>query len=103
MLKKLLDSFIKLFSIILSDQKIYAKYRGVKMGKGCRIYITKWGAEPFLIKIGDRVTITKGVIILTHDGSSWLIRDHKGRRYLYRKVIIGNNVFIGVNSIIMPE
>ncbi|WP_317168577.1 acyltransferase [Mucilaginibacter agri] len=59
-------------------------------------------SEPFLIEIGDKVTITSGVRILTHDGSTWLMNDKKGRRFLYRSVKIGNNVFIGVNSIIMP-
>lgn len=80
----------------------YARFLGVKIGDGCRIYSFSFGSEPFLIEIGDRVTITSGVKILTHDGSTWLMRDDKGRRYLYRKVIIGNDVFIGVDSIIMP-
>lgn len=80
----------------------YARSRGVKVGDDCRIYTTKFGSEPFLIEIGNRVTITSGVILLTHDGSTWLIRDEKGRRYLYRRVRIGDDVFIGVNTIIMP-
>jgi acetyltransferase-like isoleucine patch superfamily enzyme len=55
-----------------------------------------------MISVGNKVTITSGVVVLTHDGSTWLMNDEKGRRYLYRRVEIGNNVFIGVNSIIMP-
>lgn len=81
---------------------VYAKFLGVKVGHGCRIYTFRLGSEPFLIEIGNHVTITSGVRILTHDGSTWLMRDEKGRRFLYKKVIIKNNVFIGVNSIIMP-
>ena len=42
------------------------------------------------------------MVLLTHDGSTWLFNDDKGRRFLYKKTIIKNNVFIGVNSIIMP-
>jgi len=80
----------------------YARQIGVKIGTECRIYTTHFGSEPFLIEIGNRVTITSGVKIITHDGSTWLTRDKKGRRYLFKKVIIGNEVFIGVNSIIMP-
>jgi acetyltransferase-like isoleucine patch superfamily enzyme len=80
----------------------YARYKGVVVGDNCRIYTRGFGSEPWLISIGDNVTITSGVIILTHDGSTWLIRDNKGRRYLFKRVKIGNNVFIGVNSIIMP-
>src|SRR5215831_14910005 len=80
----------------------YARKLGVKVGRDCRLYINCFGSEPFLIEIGDHVTITSGVRFVTHDGSTWLINDDKGRRYLYRKIIIGNNVFIGMNSIIMP-
>lgn len=80
----------------------YAKYKGVTVGKDCRIYTRNFGTEPWLISIGNKVTITSGVIILTHDGSTWLMNDKKGRRFLYKKVVIGSNVFIGVNSIIMP-
>lgn len=30
------------------------------------------------------------------------MNDEKGSRYLFRRVEIGNNVFIGVNSVIIP-
>lgn len=97
-IKKLL-SFIILFFF---GKIKYARFLGVKVGSDCRIYTSKFGTEPWLIEIGTKVTVTSGVIFLTHDGSTWLINDKKGRRYLYRKIIIGNNVFIGVNSIILP-
>lgn len=81
----------------------YARKVGVVIGEGCRIYITDFGSEPFLISIGDKVTITSGVKLLTHDGSTWLISNSNGRRYQrYGKICIGNNVFIGVNSIVLP-
>lgn len=80
----------------------YARRKGVKVGEACRIYINAFGSEPWLVEIGDRVTITRGCRLVTHDGSTWLMRDEKGRRQLYRKVIIGNDVFVGLNSIIMP-
>jgi acetyltransferase-like isoleucine patch superfamily enzyme len=80
----------------------YARYKGVKVGDNCRVYTTSFGSEPWMISIGNKVTVTSGVVLLTHDGSTWLMNDEKGRRYLYRRVEIGNNVFIGVNSIIMP-
>jgi acetyltransferase-like isoleucine patch superfamily enzyme len=79
-----------------------ARWQGVAVGKDCRIYTSRFGSEPFLISIGDRVTITSGVTILTHDGATWLVRDAAGRRYRYAPVAIGNDVFVGVNSIIMP-
>lgn len=39
----------------------YATYLGVKIGKDCRIYNKNWGSEPFLITIGERVTVTSSV------------------------------------------
>jgi len=100
--KSLIYQLKRLYIIKSKGGVVYARRIGVKVGQGCRLYTTRYGSEPFLIEIGDRVTITSGVILLTHDGSTWLIRDEKGRRYLYRKIVIGSDVFIGVNSIIMP-
>ena len=93
---------VMLFYIIFYDIKKYARYIGVEIGDNCRIYTTQFGSEPFLISIGNNVTITSGVRFLTHDGSTWLFKDEKGRRFNYKRIKIGNNIFIGVNSIIMP-
>ncbi len=90
------------YHIYTKSGEEYARYKGVKVGENCRIYIRNFGSEPWLISIGNKVTITSGVILLTHDGSTWLMNDEKGRRYLYRNIVIGDNVFIGVNSVIMP-
>lgn len=80
-----------------------ARSKGVTVGEGCRIYIRAFGTEPFLVTIGDRVTITSGVRLITHDGSTWLVRDADGRRYQrYAGVTVGDDVFIGVDSIVMP-
>lgn len=92
----------ELFNRVTKSGVEYARYKGVKVGEGCRIYTTSFGSEPWMITVGNKVTITSGVVLLTHDGSTWLMNDENGRRYLYRRVEIGNNVFIGVNSIIMP-
>lgn len=81
----------------------HARRKGVTVGAGCRIYVRSFGSEPFLISVGDRVTITSGVRLLTHDGSTWLVRDADGNRYQrYLPIKIGDDVFIGINSIIMP-
>lgn len=80
----------------------YARSIGVQVGQHCRILTSTFGSEPWLISIGNKVTVTSGVRFLTHDGSTWLFEDTKGRRELYRRVKVGNNVFIGINSIIMP-
>ena len=60
--------------------------------------------NPHLITIGDHVNITRGVVILTHDYSwSVLKRMPNASGGIYGAcghVTIGNNVFIGVNTII---
>lgn len=80
----------------------YARSLGVTVGERCRILTRSFSTEPYLIRIGDDVTISTNVLLLTHDGSTWLFRDAKGRRYDYRRIDIGNRVFIGANAIIMP-
>lgn len=81
----------------------HARLLGVAIGADCRIYISEWGSEPFLITIGDRVTITDGVRLLTHDGSTWLFRNADGSRYQrYAPVVIGDRVFIGCDAIVLP-
>lgn len=78
-----------------------ARFQGVKVGDKCRIFIKNFGSEPYLIEIGDNVTIAAGTRILTHDGSLCLVSDNDGRRYSYKKVQIEDNIFIGVNSVIL--
>lgn len=96
----------RLYGIFLRGFKggvFYARYCGVNVGEGCRIYTSSFGSEPFLISIGDRVTITSGVKLLTHDGSTWLVRNEGGQRYQrYAPIRIGSDVFVGVDTIIMP-
>ena len=102
MIVRIISTLYDKYYRITKGGSAYARRKGVKVGEGCRIYIAAFGSEPWLVEIGDRVTITSGCRLITHDGSTWLMRDEKGRRQLYRKVIIGNDVFIGLNSIIMP-
>lgn len=80
----------------------YARYKGVKVGQNCRFYSRKLGSEPWLIEIGDKVTIAPEVQFITHDGSTWLFSDSKGRRQLFRRISIGDNVFVGMGCILMP-
>lgn len=83
---------------------IIEKYLGVKFGK--RVRITgkiNFGSEPFLISVGDHVTLAHNVTFHTHDGGVWLFRDEFPTINIYGKIFIGNNVFVGSNVIIMPN
>lgn len=37
-----------------------------------------------------------------HDGSNWLFRDGRGRRYRYARIELGNDPFLGANATVMP-
>lgn len=82
------------------------RYSGAKIGNNCHLFRTfNIGSEPYLVEIGDNVTITAGVKLITHDGS---IKVPMGigltkNSDIFGKIIIGNNVFIGVNSIVLPN
>lgn len=73
--------------------------RGVKIGENVDILNSKIdGCHGFLIEIGNNVTIT-GSTILSHDAST---KKFIGYSKIGR-VKIGNNVFIGYGSIILPN
>lgn len=83
----------------------YARSLGVQVGDRCRllgIHKDSFGSEPYLIKIGNHVTITHGVEFITHDGGVWVFRDTDPELTIYGSINIGDNVFIGVNTILMP-
>lgn len=76
--------------------------KGLTIGDNCRIFTTKFGSEPYLIKIGNNVTIADGVRFITHDGAVGIFRDKEPNIESVAPIKIGNNVFIGINSIILP-
>lgn len=58
--------------------------------------------RPWMLEIGDHCKITRGCIILQHDYSRSVLRRLYGEVVDgCRKTVIGNNVFIGMNSIIL--
>lgn len=77
------------------------KSRGLKVG--CNFNIQKEvildDSHCWLIEIGDNVTLAPRVHVLCHDAST---KNHLGYTIIGR-VKIGNNVFVGANTIIMPS
>ena len=53
---------------------------------------------PQMVEIGDNFISAPGVIITAHDASTSL----HGDQYRIEKIIIGDNVFLGANSVILP-
>jgi len=75
--------------------------RGLKVGKNFdkTSLVTIDYGFCWLIEIGDNVTLAPRSIILAHDASTkmWLGKTKIG------KVKIGNNVFVGANSVVLPN
>ena len=53
---------------------------------------------PNMVEIGDNFISAPGSIVLAHDASVYY---HSGK-YRVEKTVIGNNVFLGANSTILP-
>jgi acetyltransferase-like isoleucine patch superfamily enzyme len=79
----------------------YARHIGVSIGTDCYIGTKFFGSEPYLIKIGNHVQITDNVRLYTH-GGNWVFRDKYPNFDCFGKIVIGNNVYIGSCSIILP-
>lgn len=100
--KKILE--IKLNSASSSRKaELYRKHLGIQIGERCRFTGNPtWATEPYLIEIGDDVTITQNVTFHTHDGGVGLFRSEYPGINVFGRIKIGNRVFIGSNVIIMP-
>jgi len=75
---------------------------GVKVGRNCRLFSSNFGSEGYLIEIGNHVTIADNVQFITHDGGIWVFREEDPQADVFGKIIIADNVFIGINTILLP-
>jgi acetyltransferase-like isoleucine patch superfamily enzyme len=103
-LKRILYKIAILKSDSYSVAKVYRKHLGIKIGDNVRFTGKKinFGSEPYLIEIGDNVTITPDVCFETHDGGVGIFRKDNPGINVFGKIKVGNNVFIGHRTIIMP-
>jgi hypothetical protein len=66
---------------IWRDPVAYARSIGVRIGNNCRLIGTDdrtFESEPFLIDIGDHVTVAGGVKFVNHDRGVWVFRGDEG-------------------------
>lgn len=93
--------------IIILYRKIFwslekqARHEGVSIGEHNFIASRFWSTEGYLIEVGDHCQITAGVKCFTHGGANF-IRNEYPNFDCFGKVKIGNYVYIGNNSLIMP-
>lgn len=86
----------------------YLRLLGARIGERCSIYTDphNFGTEPWLVEIGDGVTLGQGVQLITHDGTSRIFRDRLpgmspfGNRF--GTIVIRDHCFIGNNAILLP-
>ena len=77
----------------------FFRKNGIKIGGGCHIFSNIISAEPFLIEIGNGVTISSEVAFVTHDNS--IIKIDPNCYNLFGKIVIGDNCFIGQRSTLL--
>lgn len=110
--KKIIKLRFKIYNkffpnLITSELYInYLKNTGVHIGEGTVIFnpssVTIDNSRPLLVHIGKYCKITQGVIVLGHDYSRSVLRRVYGEVIgEAKKTFIGNNVFIGINSIVL--
>lgn len=105
-LRKILEKIYYLY--IKKERVAYARHLGVRIGERCQILADPscaFGTEPWLIKLGNHVDVTAGVQFLNHEGGIWCARGLDSfyeTQDLFLPTTVGDNVMIGINSLIMP-
>ncbi len=93
--------FKKILSQLRGDQNINKLIdRGLHIGKGfkCMSGVVIDASHCWHIRVGDNVTLAPRVHILAHDASTGLFLGYTR----VANVSIGNNVFIGAGTIVLP-
>jgi acetyltransferase-like isoleucine patch superfamily enzyme len=62
-----------------------------QIGEGCSIIPTFLGTKPYLVKIGNHVTIAEGVNFITHDGGAWILRNEYPNAQVFGPIVIEDN------------
>lgn len=90
--------------IIKIAKYFYCKYfkeiSEIKYKHGKRFYSNTHidTLNPQFVEIGDNFISAPGSLITAHDASTFLF----AKKYRIEKVKIGNNVFLGANSVVLP-
>lgn len=106
-MKKLLKRIIFGYKADSDSYLAALRKMGMKIGDGVYLFSSPRDCvideqNPYLITIGDNVQLTRGVIILTHDYSWSVVKGCYGEVFGHQApVSIGNNVFIGMNAVIL--
>lgn len=73
----------------------YWRKKGVIIGDECDISPNiSFGSEPYLISIGNHVRVNNGVVFVTHDGGTWVLRKNT-KLYNCEKIDLFGKIKIG--------
>lgn len=97
----MLKRFVDIYWRHIASPIKYAKHIGVEIGTNCMIATRGWSTEPYLIKVGNNVQITRGVSIHTHGGCHCIRHTHPDFD-CFGKVVIEDWCYIGAFSQICP-
>ncbi len=87
------------------DPAAFFRSQGAQVGERCRFISPQQGTlggEPWLVSLGNHVTVTSEVRFITHDGGVWVFRDEHPEVELYGRITVGDNVFLGLGCTLMP-
>ncbi|MCI8378250.1 MAG: acyltransferase [Lachnospiraceae bacterium] len=103
---------LQLISLMISSGTKRANwYRKKKLfghiGNNVMIQGFKLPLNPELVYIGDNVNLASNVTLVTHDVVHYMLNKHEGLDGDFKektgKIEIGNNVFVGANSVILYD
>jgi acetyltransferase-like isoleucine patch superfamily enzyme len=87
------------------DPVRYFRRQGVEIGEGVEIFganLFTFGSEPYLVSIGNQVTISHDVDFITHDGGLRIARAKYPNAYLYRRIQVADHCFLGAHCVLLP-
>lgn len=91
--------------LIYKNPSLFARKVGVNFKGELHLYgasVGMFGSEPWMITLGDNVHITGNCQFINHDGAVLTLRHKIPDLELTFPINVGNNVFIGFGSIILP-
>jgi len=96
----------ELFVRIRYNEKTIAAYyrkKGALIGEDCVIQSKFYGIQYYLLNIGNHVFIANEVILHTHDGATWIVKNEYPSILKFGKIIIEDNCLIGARAQILPN
>lgn len=87
------------------DPARYFRSQGARIGEGVEIFganVFSFGSEPYLVSIGNHVTISHNVDFITHDGGLRVARQQHPDAYLYGRINVADHCFIGAHCVLLP-